>query len=105
MTSAKVLPATEFERLRGAYDPSKNASPPFMTKYEKTLIKGLRLEQLHQGAPSVLGPEVAAKLSGHEAILEEEIARGLVPYIVLRTLPGGAKELWKFADLSLAYSS
>lgn len=103
MSALKVLPASEYEQLIKDYGATKHVTPPFLTKFERTAVKGIRLEQLCQGAPSVLAPDVVAKLDTFEEIVDAEMDTGKVPFILLRTLPGGEKEIRRFEDLH--YSS
>ena len=70
-------------------------SPPYLTKYELTSIRGMRLQQLYDGAPTVLSASERAGLTSPEEILEREIATGKVPFMVLRTLAGGEQELFR----------
>lgn len=86
------LPAT-------AYDPSRNVSPPFMTKYEAAAIKGMRCEQLSHGAPSMLTPEERKGLGDVRAIMEKEFELKKIPFMIVRTLPNNEKEVWKLRDL------
>lgn len=98
---SKCLGIDEYEALLRKYDPAGYVSPPFLTKYEMTSIKGMRLQQLYDGAPSVLAPEELKGLAGPEEILEREIATRKVPVMLLRTLAGGERELWRLEDLRL----
>lgn len=98
---SKCLGIDEYEALLRKYDPAGYVSPPFLTKFEMTSIKGMRLQQLYDGAPSVLSPEESAGLTTPEAILEREIATRKVPVMLLRTVAGGERELWRLEDLRL----
>lgn len=73
-----------------------------MTKYERTVVKGMRLEQLYHGAPTVLTKEEADKLESMEAICQKELDTGKLPFMILRTLPNGEKEIWRIDDLQSA---
>ena len=97
--AAKVLPASEFEQLVEKYDITTHVTPRFLTKFEHILVKGTRLEQLYHGAPSMLSPEDFAKMTSYEDIVEKEMENGTLPFIILRTLPNGEREIWRFEDL------
>ena len=87
-----------YSALCKEYDPSTYQTTPYMTKYEKAAIKGLRLEQLSAGAPTMLTADESSGAKTTLDILEKEIALKKVPFMVLRTLPNGNKELWKLED-------
>lgn len=98
---SKCIGIDEYEALLQKYDPASYVSPSFLTKFELTSIKGMRLQQLYDGAPSVLAPEERAGLETPEEILEREISTRKVPVMLLRTLAGGERELWRLEDLTL----
>lgn len=95
---AKCMSIDEYEALK-AKTADHRISPPFLTKFELTSIKGMRLQQLYDGAPTVLTAEERSGLSSLEEIVEREIQTKKVPVMVLRTLAGGEQELWRFEDL------
>lgn len=72
---------------------------PFMTKYERTRILGIRAKQLNNGAsPFIpLGEEM---MSGY-TIAQQELKEKKIPYIIRRPLPNGASEYWKIEDLEI----
>ncbi|KAG2424923.1 hypothetical protein HXX76_014081 [Chlamydomonas incerta] len=81
------------------YDPSKYQSAPRLTPFERASVKGMRLEQLSHGAPTVLTDEEVEGLKDVSAVMEKEFALRKIPLMVLRTLPNQEKELWRFEDL------
>lgn len=85
------------------YDPTKNMTRPALTKYERAMVIGMRLEQLARGAPSLLDePEaLATGDSGLREIVLKELALKLIPYIVIRPLPNGKKEYWRLKDMEV----
>lgn len=82
------------------YDPSKYQSAPRLTPFERASVKGMRLEQLSHGAPTVLSDEELQGLTSVNEIMEKEYALRKIPLMVLRTLPNQEKELWRFEDLA-----
>jgi DNA-directed RNA polymerase I, II, and III subunit RPABC2 len=68
---------------------------PFLTKYEKTRIIGVRMEQLSNGAK----PNISTKgLSSIREIAEEELRLRKTPFIIVRTLPNNTYEYWKIEE-------
>jgi len=72
---------------------------PFLTKYEKARIIGIRAKQINSGAkPFVQVPENV--IDGY-LIAEMELKEKRVPFIIKRPLPGGTCEYWKIQDLEI----
>ena len=72
---------------------------PFLTKFERARVLGLRAKQLNSGAdPFIDVPEHV--IEGH-IIAEMELEKKKLPFIISRPLPNGKKEYWKLADLEL----
>lgn len=72
---------------------------PFMTKFEKAKILGLRAKQLDEGAqPFVKAPPNA--VTGY-TIAVMELEQKKIPFIIRRPIPGGASEYWKVSDLEI----
>lgn len=70
---------------------------PFLTKYEKTRILGVRTKQLNQGAEPFI--QIETTLIDSEVIAEKELENKMLPFIIVRPLPSGKKEFWKLEDL------
>ena len=70
---------------------------PFLTKYERAKILGLRVQQLNEGAlPLIKMP--SSDLDNFEvAMLELQEKR--IPFIIRRICPNGIYEYWKIEDL------
>ena len=72
---------------------------PFLTKFEKARILGLRAKQLDEGAqPFVKVPPNA--VTGYTIALME-LEQKKIPFIIRRPIPGGGSEYWKVSDLEL----
>jgi len=77
--------------------------PPRITKYELARIVAARARQLAMGAQPLIDPQ---KLGTYDpiAIALEEVRRGLIPFVIIRTLPNGKhvriklKELLKLSE-------
>lgn len=72
---------------------------PFLTKFEKAKVLGLRGKQINDGAqPFVKTP--ANIVSGY-TIAQIELAEKKIPFIIRRPIPNGGSEYWKLSDLEL----
>lgn len=68
---------------------------PYLTKFEKARIMGVRLQQLANGAKPRI--DVTGLRSMNE-ILNQELIQRKIPFIIRRTLPNGKYEDWKLED-------
>lgn len=87
----------DYNELMHSYDPSKNITKNILSKYEKTKILGLRMEQLAREA----SPYVSIKnkiFDPYEVALRELNERKL-PFMISRTLPNGKVELYRLKDM------
>lgn len=96
-TKMSKIVIEDFHDIIKAYDPAKNTSRNFMTKYEKVKIVGLRAEQLQRGATPYVEFD-PAHFNPIEIANKELDARKL-PFMVCRTLPNGEKEYWRIEDM------
>lgn len=85
-----------FQSFQDNYVPQNNQTVNVMTKFEKTKIIGIRLEQIVRGAPPLV--QVAPGMTPREIVLAE-LKEGVIPFMVVRTLPNGNKETYKMDDL------
>lgn len=79
---------------------------PFLTKYEKTRIIGLRIKQLNEGAkPYINLQEVfnTPKFLDNFAIAEKELYAKKLPFIVSRPVTKKQVEYWCLRDLELIH--
>jgi DNA-directed RNA polymerase subunit K/omega len=72
---------------------------PFLTKYEKTKIIGIRAKQINNGADIFI--KVPDNIIDGQIIAEMELNAKVLPFIVARPLPNGKKEYWKLSDLEI----
>ena len=68
---------------------------PFLTKYERARILGIRIKQLNHGCRST----IPTSSLDTRAIAYEEYRQKKIPFIVRRPLPHGKSEYWHFGDL------
>jgi DNA-directed RNA polymerase I, II, and III subunit RPABC2 len=69
-----------------------------MSKYERTKIIGMRMEQLARGAPSTVNVD---NMETIREIALKELAERKIPYKVVRTNPDGQKVIWDIKDMIL----
>ena len=70
---------------------------PRMTKFEKTQIIGMRMEQIARGArPTILVKDGW----GVRDIVLAELAQKTIPLIISRTLPNGRIENWRIEEFT-----
>jgi DNA-directed RNA polymerase subunit K/omega len=71
---------------------------PFMTKFERTKIIGLRTTQLNNGADSLINLDIL-NIIDSSIIAEKELNARQLPFIISRPLPNGVREFWNINDL------
>jgi DNA-directed RNA polymerase subunit K/omega len=72
---------------------------PFLTKYEKTKIIGLRTKQINSGSMPFI--KVSDSIIDGSIIALMELEQKKIPYIIKRPLPNGGCEYWNLSDLEL----
>jgi DNA-directed RNA polymerase I, II, and III subunit RPABC2 len=70
---------------------------PFLTKYEKSRVLGLRSKQINSG--SEIFVDVPPSIFDGYAIAELELEQKKIPFIIRRPLPNGVSEYWSVNDL------
>lgn len=80
------------------HDQSK-LSRNILTKYEKTALIGVRIEQLAYGSPTTLSEEQKSKCKDITEMAEKELEFGVIPFMIYRHLPNRTEEYWKINDL------
>lgn len=70
---------------------------PFLTKFEKARILGVRSKQINSGASVMI--DVPENVIDGYTIANMEYEQKKIPFIIKRPLPDGTVEYWKFADL------
>ena len=74
---------------------------PYLTKYEKTRILGVRTKQINEGAPIFV--EADQSIIDGYIIAEKELTERKIPFIIRRPIPNGGSEYWKVSDLEILY--
>jgi DNA-directed RNA polymerase I, II, and III subunit RPABC2 len=72
---------------------------PFLTKYEKTRVLGIRTKQLNEGAKPYV--DVNPTIIDGYIIAQLELEHKKLPFIIRRPLPNGSSELWRLQDLEI----
>ena len=72
---------------------------PFLTKYEKARVLGLRAKQINNGGDIFV--EVPPSIHDGFAIAQMELEQKKIPFIIRRPLPNGTSEYWSVNELQL----
>ena len=77
---------------------SKNKkTKPFLTKYEKAKLLGIRAQMLATGSPALV--EVPANITNTVDIAKLELEKQRIPLMIRRYLPDKSYEDWRLEDL------
>ena len=76
-----------------------NLQIPFLTKYEKAKILGLRAKQINNG--SHIFVSLSNDIIDGYLIAELELQQKKIPFIIQRPMPNGGSEFWKVSDLEI----
>jgi DNA-directed RNA polymerase I, II, and III subunit RPABC2 len=76
----------------------KKTTPPFLTKFEKARIIGVRMQQLASGAKPCVD---IRGLKSIEEIAYAELNQRTMPFIVKRPLPNGIIEYWRMEEFDI----
>ena len=83
----------------GEIDDPQHRTLPFLSKYERTRVLGLRAAQIDAGSAPLVR-DLAGQLTG-SAIAELELKEKKMPFIVQRPMPNRRSEYWKVSDLTI----
>ena len=83
------------EKTYESYKLTKKITRPYITKYERAKILGIRAQQIAHGAEAMV--PVEDKISIRE-IVKTEYRNKRIPLIIRRFLPNGNFEDWKLKD-------
>jgi len=75
---------------------------PWLTKYERARVLGLRAKQLNNGADAFI--EIPPGMINGNKIALEELNQKKIPFIIRRPIPNGGTEYWRLEDLVLLNS-
>lgn len=79
-------------------DKKERITVPFLTKYERTRIVGIRAQQIARGAPLYVDREDEIDPI---VIAEKELYERKLPFIIRRVMPDGIVEDWRVKDLQI----
>ena len=86
--------------LKETYDTlvenTEKQTPPYLTKFEKARVLGIRARQLSKGALPLVNTD---GLEIPEDIALKELMERKLPFIIRRPLPNGKYENWKLEEL------
>ena len=86
---------TKEESYKKYYQKNRETRP-YLTKFEKTKIIGVRAQQLASGS------EAMVELQGDETIVEiakKELEQKKIPFLIRRYLPNQKYEDWRLSDM------
>ena len=73
----------------------KKKTVPFLNKFERARLIGVRIQQLSSGAQ----PKICTKgFNSIKDIVEEELIQRKIPLIIKRILPNGESEEWRLEE-------
>ena len=72
---------------------------PFLTRYEKAKILGLRAKQINHGAKPFVN--VPTRIIDGHIIANMELNQRKIPFIIRRPMPSGGSEYWQVKDLNI----
>lgn len=73
----------------------KKKTVPFLNKFEKARLIGVRIQQLSSGAQPKINN---VNLNSIKEIVEEELKQRKIPLMIKRNLPNGEYEIWKLEE-------
>lgn len=81
------------------YTSQRKITKPFITKFEKAKILGIRAEMIAAGSPSVLN--IPKGITSAYEIAKLEYAEKKIPLMIRRYLPNDVIEDWRLVDMVL----
>ena len=94
-TSFKI---TSYNDILNTIQNNKKKTFPVLTKFEKTKIMGVRIQQLTNGSKSTID---TSNLHSIKKIVEEELKQRKIPFIIRRFLPNSTYEDWKLEEFEI----
>tara|TARA_B100001093_G_scaffold516076_1_gene593981 strand:- start:837 stop:1262 length:426 start_codon:yes stop_codon:yes gene_type:complete len=82
-----------------SYYSNKKLSSPFLSKFEKAKILGIRAEMISAGAPALIS--VPKNITSSYDIAMLEFKQKKIPLMIKRLLPNGSVEYWRLEDLTI----
>ena len=95
-TIVKRMDIISVQKSYSDYTTKDRKTQPYINKYERAKILGIRAQQLANGMQPLVSVE--GKRDIYE-IVETEYREGVIPLIIRRYLPDNTHEDWKISDL------
>lgn len=95
MSNNKII--QDYNEIVLAYDPKMNVTNKILSKYEKTKIIGLRMEQLARNAEPYV--DIIDNKFNPQEIATRELLERKLPFMISRTLPNGKTEVYRLEDM------
>ncbi len=86
-----------FSKTYDNYYSQNKITKPFITKYERAKILGVRAEMIASGAKPVVNVPKGISIAYDIALLEYKAKK--IPLLIRRHLPNGSYEDWRLEDL------
>jgi DNA-directed RNA polymerase I, II, and III subunit RPABC2 len=97
--NSKIMIDDYRDTFQKIYDPNKQkVTLPFLTKYEKTRILGIRAQQLSMGSTPLV------PVNGMTSTIDiamAELMQKKIPFIIKRILPDNTVEYWTINELQI----
>lgn len=93
--TVKEIEIISVEKSYSDYVSKDKRTLPYINKYERAKILGIRAQQIAKGMKPLVN--ITNKTNIYE-IVEEEYKKKLIPLIVRRYLPDNTHEDWKLSD-------
>jgi DNA-directed RNA polymerase subunit K/omega len=100
---SEVVPVTRSEIKESLS--SDRLTLPYFSKYEYTVLLGIRSQQLSEGAKPLcdLKGLVQSRPDFVWELAKKEISEKKLPYIIHRRLPNGVSEYWNASELAIVW--
>tara|TARA_B100000902_G_C27286367_1_gene904640 strand:- start:210 stop:590 length:381 start_codon:yes stop_codon:yes gene_type:complete len=95
-TTVKYMDIISVQKSYSEYTTKHKKTQPYINKYERAKILGIRAQQLANGMQPLVSTE--GKKNIYE-VVEAEYREGVIPLIIRRYLPDNTHEDWKISDL------
>ncbi len=93
--TVKEIEIISVEKSYSDYTSKERRTLPYINKYERAKILGIRAQQIAKGMKPLV--KTTNKTNIYE-IVEEEYKKKLIPLIIRRYLPDNTHEDWKLTD-------
>ena len=84
-----------YQDVKESIEKKNKKTVPYLTKFEKARIIGLRLQQLAYNAEPKID---TTNINDINEIVKEQLKQKKIPFIVRRVLPNGNYEDWKIEE-------